>query len=163
MMIPFTSGLIRTTHFDQECRALADRHYTRRKSSIGKKQFCYSGRKLVLRNSEGTIVWVWMWAQDDKRMDGQHGYNCALFRNESSRKASAVIVEAEKFAVEKWGPNRAYTFIDARKLATQKRRGAEFCPWPVGRTYIRAGWTAAGFTKSGKHILEKSLGVTSAI
>ena len=39
-------GLIRTTPFDQECRVLADRHYTRRKSSVGKPQFCYSGRKI---------------------------------------------------------------------------------------------------------------------
>lgn len=157
MLLAFTEGLIRTTHFDQECRALADRHYTRRPGSVGKKQFCYSGRKLVLRNASGTVVFVWMWPQDDKRMDGRKGYNCAIFRNEDARAASDTILEAERFAVEKWGPGPAYTFIDARKLSTQKRRGAEFCPWPVGRCYLRAGWKHTGFTQSGKFVFEKEL------
>jgi len=30
MRLPFSSGLIRTTHFDDEMRMLADRHYSRR-------------------------------------------------------------------------------------------------------------------------------------
>jgi hypothetical protein len=34
--------------------ALADRHYSRR--TIGKRQFMYSGRKLVLRNTRRVIV-----------------------------------------------------------------------------------------------------------
>lgn len=150
-------GLIRTTHFDQECRILADRHYTRRKGSVGKPQFCYSGRKIVLRNAEGSILWVWMWPQADKRMDGREGYNCAIFRNESSRASSDVILESERIAVERWGPNVAYTFIDARKLGTKKCHGAEYCPFPVGRTYLRAGWRHTGFTKTGKHVFEKQL------
>jgi hypothetical protein len=66
VLLAFTDGLMRTNHFDQECRALADRHYTRRPGSVGKRQFCYSGRKLVLRNAEATVVYVWMWPQDDR-------------------------------------------------------------------------------------------------
>lgn len=76
---------------------------------------------MVLRNAEGTILFVWMWPQDDKRMDGRVGYNCAIFRNESCREASSIILEAERLAVTKWGPGLAYTFIDARKLGTQKK------------------------------------------
>lgn len=30
MFLPFTDGLVVTNHFDQECRELADRHYSRR-------------------------------------------------------------------------------------------------------------------------------------
>lgn len=157
MILPFTDGLVRTNHFDQECRALADRHYTRRKGSVGKKQFCYSGRKLVLRNTEGTLVFVWMWPQEDKRMDRQKGFNCAIFRNESSRQSSQAILEAEGLAVEKWGSNRAYTFIDAKKLRVSRRRGIEFCHWPPGRCYVEAGWKLAGMSAGGKHILEKDL------
>lgn len=147
MRLDFNGGLLRTTHFDSEMARLADRHYSRRKGSIGKRQFCYSGRKLVLRNAEGTVLWVWMFPDPAKRNDGQVGYNCAIFRNESSRRSSEIILEAERWAVEKWGPGRAYTFIDAKKIRSTN----------PGCCYKKAGWRFAGKTKSGKHILEKEL------
>jgi hypothetical protein len=155
MRLAFTDGLIVTNHFDDEMRQLADRHYSRR--TIGARQFCYSGRKLVLRDTAGLILFVWMFPDPSMRMDKQIGYNNAIFHNESLRPASEIILEAETFAIQKWGPHRAYTFIEARKLATRKCHGAEYCPWPVGRCYLRAGWRFSGFTKSGKHIFEKSL------
>jgi len=154
-LLPFDEGLVRTTPFDQDCRRLADKHYTRRKGSIGKPQFTYSGRKLVLRDAAGTCVFAWVWPQDDKRMDGQFGYNCAIFRNESSRRASDIILEAESAAVEKWGPGRAYTFVDSRKIQRTRQ---------PGRCFLKAGWKYQRdldgkplLTKSGKHILEKFL------
>ena len=143
MLLPFTIGLIVTTHFDQEMRFLADRHYSRR--TVGARQFCYSGRKLVLRNAEGTILWVWMYPDPQYRMDMQMGYNCAIFRNESKRLSSEIILEAERFAIEKWGPNRMYTFIDPRKI---KSKNPGYC-------YKIAGWKYEGLSKSGKHILTK--------
>jgi hypothetical protein len=145
MFLPFESGLIRTTHFDVEMAALADRHYSRR--TRGARQFCYSGRKLVLRNSEGTILWVWMFPDPAMRMDNQTGYNCAIFRNESNRQSSEIILEAESLAVKKWGPGRAYTFIDPLKIRSVN----------PGYCYKIAGWKFCGFTKAGKHILEKFL------
>lgn len=143
MFLPFTDGLIRTTHFDQECRLLADRHYSRR--TIGARQFCYSGRKLVLRNTDGTVLFVWMWPREDMRLDGQTGYNCAIFRNESERKSSEIILEAEKMAFEKWGPNRLYTYVDPGKI---KSANPGYC-------YKVAGWQFAGLSKAGKHLLVK--------
>lgn len=143
MLIPFHDGLMRTTHFDQECRALADRHYSRR--TVGAKQFAYSGRKLVLRNAEGTVLFVWMWPDETMRMDGQVGYNCAMFRNESERRSSEIILEAEGLAVEKWGPNRMYTYVDASKIASAN----------PGYCFKRAGWRFAGLSKGGKHLLVK--------
>src|SRR5438477_12957356 len=101
MLFAFDTRLIRTNHFDPEMADMADRHYSRR--TPGARQFCYSGRKLVLRNTEGTVLWVWMFPDPALRMDSQTGYNCALFRNESDRKSSDIIIEAERFAVEKWG------------------------------------------------------------
>src|SRR5947208_672318 len=101
MLLPFSDGLIRTTHFDDECRQLADRHYSRR--TVGAKQFAYSGRKLVLRDALGSVLFVWMNPDPAMRMDGQTGYNCAIFRNESQRRSSEIILEAEALAVEKWG------------------------------------------------------------
>lgn len=145
MLLPFTDGLIRTTHFDAEMARLADRHYSRR--TPGARQFCYSGRKLVLRDAAGTVLFVWMYPDPALRMDQQTGYNCAIFRNESARRSSDIILEAERAAVEKWGPGRAYTFVDSRKIRSAN----------PGCCFKKAGWRAAGVTKSGKHILEKYL------
>ena len=93
MLLAFDTRLIRTNHFDPEMAMLADRHYSRR--TPGARQFCYSGRKLVLRNAEGTVLFVWMFPDAQLRMDKQTGYNCAIFRNESSRLSSEIILEAE--------------------------------------------------------------------
>jgi len=143
MFLPYTDGLIITTHFDQECRMLADRHYSRR--TIGARQFCYSGRKLVLRNTKGTVLFVWMYPKLEMRMDGQVGYNCAIFRNESQRLSSDIILEAEGFAFRKWGPNRLYTYIDPQKIRSSN----------PGYCYKKAGWHFVGLSKSGKHLLSK--------
>jgi hypothetical protein len=143
MMLPFWAGLVKTTHFDPEMAALADRHYSRR--TIGARQFCYSGRKLVLRDTPGDVLFVWMWPQDDMRMDNQTGYNCAIFRNESRRRSSEIIAEAVDAAFAKWGPNRVYTYVDGRKI---KSSNPGFC-------FQKAGWNKAGHSKSGLTLLVK--------
>jgi hypothetical protein len=143
-MLPFTSGLIKTTHFDAEMSMLADRHYSRR--TIRARQFLYSGRKLVLRNAEGTILFGWMYPDPAMRMDRQRGYNCAIFHNESGRKASEIILEAEAAAITKWGPNRMYTYIDPNKTATitalrdYRKLGIRRGERIVGFCYRKAGW-----------------------
>jgi hypothetical protein len=134
MRLAFTDGLMRTTHFDDEMRQLADRHYSRR--TVGARQFLYNGRKLVLRNADGTVLFGWMYPQEEMRMDGMRGYNCAIFRNESSRKASEIILEAEQLAFEKWGPNRLYTYIDPKQTKPIYRRGKRCVGW----CYRKAGW-----------------------
>ena len=59
MLLPLQDGLIVTTGFDGECAELADRHYSRR--TVGARQFLYSGKKLVLRDAGGLIVFGWMY------------------------------------------------------------------------------------------------------
>jgi hypothetical protein len=145
MLLPFTDGLIRTTHFDGEMAALADRHYSRR--TIGARQFCYSGRKLVLRNAEGTVLFVWMYPDPTMRMDHQTGYNCAIFRNESRRLSSDIIREAEAHAIWKWGVNRMYTYVNPAKIASVN----------PGYCFKVAGWKLAGFSVSGQHLLVKEV------
>lgn len=145
MLLPLSDGLMRTTHFDAECAALADRHYSRR--TIGARQFCYSGRKLVLRDMTGDVLFVWMFPDPAMRMDGQTGYNNALFRNESMRRSSDIILEAERHAVAKWGPNRAYTYIDATKVQSTN----------PGYCFKCAGWRRVGYSQDGKHLLVKEL------
>lgn len=156
MLLPLTDGLMRTTHFDHEMALLADRHYSRR--TVGARQFLYSGRKLVLRNYEGTVLFAWLYPDPAMRMDGQRGYNCAIFRNESARSASDIIIEAEKAAFAKWGPNRLYTYIDPTKTKVIKRRGKRV----VGFSYIKAGWKplvrldgTPRTSADGKHLLVK--------
>lgn len=144
MLLPLTDSLVRTTHFDPEMAMLADRHYSRR--TVGARQFLYSGRKLVLRNTEGTILFGWLFPDQDKRMDGQSGYNCAIFRNESGRRSSDVLLEAEGAAFAKWGRNRLYTYIDPQKTRTiaalrdYPRWGIRKGERIVGFSYRKAGW-----------------------
>lgn len=142
-ILPWAEGLTRTTPFDDEMRQLADRHYSRR--SVGARQFAQNGRKLVLRDVAGLVLWVWMYPDPTMRMDGQVGYNCSIFRNESGRRSSDIILEAERWAFEKWGPNRLYTYVDPSKI---KSRNPGYC-------YKVAGWKYVGLSKSGQHLLSK--------
>jgi hypothetical protein len=56
MMLPMWDGLVATSHFDAEMAQLADRHYSRR--TVGARQFMYSGRKLVLRDPAGLVLFA---------------------------------------------------------------------------------------------------------
>jgi hypothetical protein len=143
MMLPLWDGLVKTTHFDPEMAALADRHYSRR--TVGARQFCYAGRKLVLRDTAGDVLFVWMWPLDEMRMDNQTGYNCAIFRNESRRRSSEIILEAEAAAFTQWGPNRLYTYVHPKKIRSTN----------PGYCFQRAGWRKAGLSKSGLVLLTK--------
>lgn len=136
MLLPFTDGLVAVKKFDPESCFLADRHYSRQ--SVGSNQFMPPGRTLVLRNTEGTIVFGWLW--QNERDDNQSGYNCSIFRNESCRLSSDVILEAERMVFARWGRNRLFTYIDPSKLSTRKRWSREYCPWPPGRCFREAGW-----------------------
>lgn len=150
MLLPLTDGLIVTTPFDHECALLADRHYSRR--TVGARQFAYAGRKLVLRDHAGLVLFVWMFPNPALRMDGQVGYNNAVFRNESARQSSDIILEAEQRAVGKWGPNRAYTYIDPRKI---KSANPGYCFKQAGWTNVRRADGSLWLSADGKHLLEK--------
>jgi len=146
VLLPLTDGLIATSAADPDCARLADRHYSRR--TIGHAQFAPSGRKLVLRDMAGLIVFVWLFPYPGYRRDGQAGYNCTMFRNESLRQSSAIILEAEQLALSKWGANRAYTYVDARKVHSAN----------PGYCFKCAGWAHVGYSKDrGLHLLEKWL------
>ena len=83
MLLPFTDGLVRTTHFDPEMAMLADRHYSRR--TVGAAPILLLRTKLVLRDALGTVLFVWMFPDaqyTDGYADWLQLYN---FRNESIR------------------------------------------------------------------------------
>ena len=127
MLLPFNDGLTRVGKFDAESAFLADRHYSRQ--TPGSPQFMPPGRTIVLRNNEGTVVFGWLW--QEKRDDGQDGYNCSIFRNESSRAASDIILEAEQVARRVWGPNRIFTYVDPNSVKHSRT---------PGRCFLKAGW-----------------------
>jgi hypothetical protein len=150
-MLAWTEGLMVSNGFDDEMRQLADRHYSRR--TIGARQFLYAGRRLVLRDAAGLVLFAWMYPDESMRMDGQRGYNNAIFRNESDRKSSDIILEAERAAFKKWGPNRLYTYIDPKKVRSSN----------PGYCFKVAGWKFVRLSAGGKHLLSKydELGETS--
>lgn len=142
-LLPLTDGLIQTSPFDRDCALLADRHYSRQ--TPGSPQFAGNGKKCVLRDAAGEVLFVWLWSEF--RMDGQRGYNCAIFRNESRRLSSDVILEAEGHAIAKWGAGRAFTYVDPSKVQS---RNPGYC-------FRRAGWLHVATKKDGKFLFEKEL------
>lgn len=146
MLLPFSDALVVTTHFDAECAMLADRHYSRR--TPGARQFLYSGRKIVIRDNEGLLVFGWIWPYEEMRLDAQTGYNCAIFRNESTRLSSEVILECERIAVGRWGPNRGFTYV---KPSAIRSTNPGFC-------FKKAGWKFVKPSSDGKlHLLAKEV------
>lgn len=146
MRLSFDGQLIVSHRYDPELRLLADRHYSRQK--IGSPQFVAPGRNLVLRDTAGLVVFVWLWQLPEYRDDQEVGFCCSMFRNESPRLSSEVILEAEALAVQKWGENRAFTYIDPSKIRSSN----------PGCCFKLAGWQFVRQNPSGKHLLEKLLG-----
>jgi hypothetical protein len=146
----FSDSLIITTHFDAEMAQLADRHYSRR--TVGARQFLYSGRKIVIRDAPGDVLFGWLYPDETMRMDGQTGYNCAIFRNESTRLSSEIILECEAIAVERWGPNRMYTYVNPARIAS---RNPGYCFKKAGWKNVRNPDGTIRLSKTGQHLLEK--------
>lgn len=150
MQLAFSDSLIVTNHFDPEMARLADRHYSRR--TVGARQFLYSGRKIVIRDALGDVLFGWIFPDPALRSDGQTGYNCAIFRNESQRRSSELILECERIAIERWGPNRMYTYVDPRKIISAN---PGYCFKQAGWTNVRNQDGSIRISKSGQHLLEK--------
>jgi hypothetical protein len=147
MLLPIFSGLVTTGVCDPEMLAFADRHYSKKtRGTVGGRRLCGPARSLVLRDDAATILFIWQFPKDGMRWDGQNGFNCVLFRNESSRLSSEIILEAETLAVEKWGPNRFYTYVDPREITSNN----------PGYCFKLAGWKFARVSKVFKrHLLVK--------
>jgi hypothetical protein len=100
----------------------------------------------VLRDAASTATFIWLWPHDGKRWDGQAGFYCAVFRNESPRRSSDLILEAEGLATEHWGgPQRMFTYVDPRRVASAN----------PGYCFKMAGWRFERLSASGKHLLVK--------
>lgn len=146
---------IRVLDGNHAARTLFDRHYSRYHYRDGRKPklFIGPGFKVALVTPDARAVFVW---RKFKSADGQQGVNCAIFRNEGPLRSSDLIRLADDIAFNEWPGERHYTYVNAAKLSTRKRRHAEYCPYPVERCFIEAGWQHCGRTKYRKlHILER--------
>jgi hypothetical protein len=152
LLLPFPD-LIIDSPASWELAALADRHYPRRRKSQGKRQFLTVGYKMAITNQEQSLVFGWVWQQDGKRWDKQNGFQCSIFRNESDRKSSEVILECERIATDIWGRNRMFTYVDPRELSQPAHKYRK--PKTPGYCFLKAGWKFERVTDSGKHLLVK--------
>ena len=140
MILKFSDELVRVGKFDLEACLLADRHYSRQKP--GTNQLHAPGRTMILRSAEGDVVFGWLC--QDKRDDGQTGYCCSIFRNESQRQSSEIILEAERRVIAEWGKNRGFTYVRPECVSDNP-----------GYCFKCAGWEFQYETRTGLHLLAK--------
>jgi len=107
--------------------------------------FVGPGGKMVMLTGDERALFVWR--REQYTLNGQHGVNCAVFRNEGTNagRASALIEEAKRLAWDRWPGERLYTYVDPSKVRRKR---------DPGRCFIKAGFRLCGRTKSGKLIFE---------
>lgn len=105
-------------------------------------QFVGPGEHLVLITPEADAVFAW---RKGINGDGQQGVMCSIFRNESDRRSSDLILAAEQMAWKKWPADRLFTYVDPRKVRSVN----------PGCCFKKAGWKTCGRSKKGLLILEK--------
>lgn len=118
---------------------LADRHYSR-KTPGATTGFCGPGEKLVLLSSDGQALFVWIRSDPELRADHIDGVNCSIFRNEGPILSSKLILEAEKFARERWPGLKLFTYVSKAKVKSGN----------PGWCFMKAGWKLVGENKTGK-------------
>ena len=122
-----------------KAQELADRHYSR-KTPGSKKGFIGPGEKLVLLSPTGDALFTWLRSRADYRGDKIDGVNCTIFRNEGPVLSSKLILEAEKFAHDRWPGLKLFTYVSKAKV---KSKNPGWC-------FMKAGWKLVGENKSGE-------------
>lgn len=117
---------------------LYGRHYSARayRDRRPRSLFVGPGEKLVLISHDDQALFVWRKFRDDS---GQQGVNCAVFRNESCRRSSNLITEADHLADSRWPGERHYTYVSPSKVRSTN----------PGYCFQVAGWSKCGWTKGG--------------
>lgn len=131
---------------DDGAREIFDRHYSRIRYADGRqpKLFVGPGEKCVLITAAGDAIFVWRRFVD---ASGQQGINCAVFRNEGPLLSSALILDAEAIAWDRWPMQRLYTYVNPRGIRSTN----------PGACFKKAGWRACGVTKWNKLIILEKL------
>ena len=133
---------------DPRVRGLLNRHYSAIHYRDGRRPLksLGPGEYLLLMTPDSRAVFGWV-RNTVERYDGQVGVYCSLFRNEGPVLSSDLIREACALAWERWPGQRLFTYVDATKVKS---------PNP-GYCFLRAGWSRAGTSKSGKVLMELTL------
>lgn len=138
----FSTATMTGTQFWRESRdgdpvglALYRRHYSRYVYRDGRDPalFVGPGQKTVLLAHDDDALFVWRRFID---ASGQGGVNCSVFRNESPHLASAMILDAETWAHDRWPGERLYTYVNPRAIRSPN----------AGYCFKRAGWRSCGRT-----------------
>lgn len=131
---------------DIDVRQIYNRHYSRRRYADGRqpRKVVGPGEYCLLVTAQLDAIFAW---RKFISMDRQEGVNCAIFRNEGELLSSMLILEAEIWALERWGPGRVYTYVNPKKVRSSN----------PGCCFKKAGWRVCGKTKRGLIILEKMI------
>ena len=143
-IIPDNNPWIEITDGDPRATAIYSRHYSARPSrSRHDLRIAGPGQKMVLLTLKCDALLIW---RKFRSLDRQEGISCAVFRNESGRLSSRLILHAEELARARWpDETRLYTYVNPRRV-----KG----PHP-GYCFKKAGWQLCGATGKGLLILEK--------
>lgn len=131
---------------DRSVLALYEKHYSAYQYKDGRvrRLFAGPGQKIVLRSADGDAGFVWRSFISDS---GEHGINCAFFRNESRFLSSELVRQACAIADQVWACSRHYTYVDPKKVRSSN---PGFC-------FLAAGWRKCGETQTGKLIFERMM------
>ncbi len=134
---------------DDRARALFLRHYSARPERRKQRPFNAlfaggAGTKMVLLTGRCDALFVWFQPPWGFQAEGQHGVNCAIFRNESPIRSSDLIREAMALAWARWPRERLFTYVNPSKIRSVN----------PGACFKFAGWRACGVSKGGLVILE---------
>lgn len=118
---------------------LADRHYSRRASSVGAATFSPPGRVVVLLTPDADALWVVSWQRPEFTKHAWGGaWICTLFRNESRARASDLIREAVAATRAVLGAppwEGLVTFVDPAEVRPKR---------DPGHTFVLAGFRPSG-------------------
>lgn len=131
------------------------RHYSSTKNNKTIRNWLASGitppgETINLMSADGSVLFVWL-KQKYVESD-QTGVNCACFRNEGSIQGSAIILEAEEFAWERWPGERLYTYVDPNAVRSVN---PGYCFKKAGWKLVRDEKGKPMLTTKGLLILEK--------
>ena len=131
---------------DERARALFHRHYSYHKYKDGRNPMLFvgPGEKMVLMTFQCDALFIW---RKFRSADGQIGVNCSVFRNESPILSSDLILEAERWAWQRWPGERLYTYVNDKKIRSSN----------PGCCFKKAGWSVCGITKTNQLIILEKL------
>jgi hypothetical protein len=141
---------------DPRAFGLYRRHYSAKKNAAcrrrGNTNVTGSGETMVLLSRSCDALFVWL-HNTVKRLDGQAGVCCAVFRNDGRGKhrvlSSALIREADELAWQRWPGYRLFTYVDPAEVRSVQVMGKK-----PGQCFLEAGWRECGVSAEGKVLFE---------